>query len=68
MGRGGAARVIEPLPEDGITVWFSGLKLCFPSENQTMRRVGLLGLPRAYARGYGSAAPDGAQDKKAIFS
>jgi hypothetical protein len=33
-----------------------------------MRRVGLLGLPRAYARGYGSGAPDGAQDEKAIFS
>jgi hypothetical protein len=58
------SRVIELLSEDGVTVWFCDLKLRFPSENQTMRRVGLLGLPRAYARGYGSAALTGLRTRR----
>lgn len=29
---------IEPLSQDGVTVWFSDLTLRFQSENQTVKR------------------------------
>ena len=46
-----------------ITVWFSAMKLCFKPGNQTAKRISLWCLPRAHARGYGYAAPQGAQDR-----
>jgi len=46
-----AVKKLEHVEKMQITVRFSALKLRFKSENQTVKRISIWGLPRAYARG-----------------